>query len=73
MEANEIIKMPFLTGKEKQAVHQFGLGVKTLLRDNLLQFKLFGSKVRGDFAKDSDVDILLVIKEIKYTLIDAIC
>jgi len=47
----------------QHAVEIFSERMKALLMDNLVSIKLFGSKVRGDFNADSDIDILIVVKE----------
>jgi len=52
-----------LSRKEQHAVEIFSERMKALLMDNLVSIKLFGSKVRGDFNADSDIDILIVVKE----------
>jgi len=53
----------FLTDKEKKAIKRFSSEAKEKLGKELLLIKLFGSKVRGDFDKDSDIDILIVVKK----------
>ncbi len=52
-----------LTDKEKKAIETFSSKVKEKLGKELILIKLFGSKVRGDFDKDSDIDILIVVKK----------
>ena len=64
--------MDYLSKEESKALEKFTRGVKSLLGDNLLILKLFGSKARGDFSKESDIDILLVVKEITSELRDEI-
>lgn len=39
---------------------------------NLVEIKLFGSKVRGDADKESDIDVLIVLKEVNNTIEDEI-
>ncbi|MBI4648655.1 MAG: nucleotidyltransferase domain-containing protein [Bacteroidia bacterium] len=53
----------FLTKQEKDTVDKFINVVKVTLGDNLILSALFGSKVRGDYSNDSDIDILFVVKE----------
>ncbi|MCG2690212.1 nucleotidyltransferase domain-containing protein [Candidatus Parcubacteria bacterium] len=50
-----------LTLKEKKALHE--LKEKTLKSHQVVALKIFGSKARGDFRKDSDIDILMVLKK----------
>lgn len=40
------------------------------LRKDIIYFKLFGSKARGDFNKGSDIDLLLVVKDEKREAIE---
>lgn len=50
------------------------LELKKLLLDkyNLVDFKLFGSKARGAADKESDMDVLIVLKESNSTIEDEI-
>lgn len=54
--------MEYFTAQEKEVIKKFTERLKDTLGDNLLLVKLFGSRVRGDFSADSDIDILLVVK-----------
>lgn len=51
----------YLNTKEKQGISQFVKRARQLLEQSLIDIRIFGSKVRGDFDKESDIDILLVI------------
>jgi hypothetical protein len=53
----------FLTEREKKAVDKFSSELKATLGEDLVLIKLIGSKVRGDFDKDSDIDILIIVKD----------
>ncbi|NIT37366.1 MAG: nucleotidyltransferase domain-containing protein [candidate division Zixibacteria bacterium] len=55
-------KLGYLTPREKKAVLAFVDDVKKELGDDLVAIKLFGSKARGDHHRDSDVDILIVMR-----------
>ena len=46
---------------EKRAIEEFTKRLKTELGSKLLKMRLFGSKARGEFSKDSDIDILLIL------------
>ena len=61
-----------LNKKEKQAVKAFVATIKKNLEDQLLETKIFGSKVRGDYSQDSDIDILIVLKERSKYIIDTL-
>jgi predicted nucleotidyltransferase len=54
-----------LTEKEKQAVKELIDELKKLYGDNLSCVILYGSKARGDATEDSDIDILVVLKNIQ--------
>jgi predicted nucleotidyltransferase len=54
-----------LTEKEKQAVKELVDELKKLYGDNLSRVILYGSKARGDATEDSDIDIMIVLKDVK--------
>jgi len=62
----------YLNENERKAVALFASRTREYLGANLIDFKIFGSKVRGDFDQESDIDILLIVKhrdaQIGYTL-----
>jgi len=60
---NMKISLKYLTETEKKVVAEFAKLVRTALGENLIDMEIFGSKVRGDFTGDSDMDILVVVKE----------
>lgn len=49
-----------LSIKEQKAVREFIRTVRSAYGDKIHRAALFGSKVRGDYTKYSDVDILLI-------------
>ena len=49
-----------LSPREKKAVREFIKAVRMAFGDKIQRAALFGSKVRGDWTKYSDVDILLI-------------
>lgn len=61
--------MPNLTVKlttiEQKALKEFKDKLAKKFGPNLVMVKLFGSKARGDFHKESDLDVLVVIKNLK--------
>jgi len=61
-----------LNQKEEQAVKAFVSAIRKKLKDQLLEIKIFGSKVRGDYSQDSDIDILIVLKERSKYIIDTL-
>jgi hypothetical protein len=58
-------KYGYLTEKELQVVSSFVKELKEKLGDEIIFIKLFGSKVRGDFTKDSDIDIFILVRKRK--------
>ncbi|MBI5561862.1 MAG: nucleotidyltransferase domain-containing protein [Deltaproteobacteria bacterium] len=61
-----------LTCSERVGVRLFVERVRELLGDKILEFRIFGSKVRGDFKPDSDIDILLVVDSDDWRIRDKI-
>ena len=55
-----------LAPKEKKAVNEFIRTVRSSYGDKIQRAALFGSKVRGDDTKYSDVDILLIVEDDKW-------
>jgi predicted nucleotidyltransferase len=55
-----------LSSKEKKAVREFITTVRLAYGDKIQRAALFGSKVRGDYTKYSDVDILLIVADDKW-------
>lgn len=57
---------------EEKAVKRITGKLKKLLGDNLHTVLVFGSRVRGDFGAESDLDILVVVKKRTFGTIDAV-
>lgn len=55
-----------LSLKEKKAVREFIAAVRLAYGKRIQYAALFGSKVRGDYTKYSDVDILLIVDDDKW-------
>lgn len=66
------MKSPFehLDKREEEAVTEFVSAIKEKLKGQLIEVKLYGSKVRGSYSVDSDIDVLIVVKERKAGVID---
>lgn len=56
-----------LSPREKKAVREFLKAVRMAFGDKIQRASLFGSKVRGDWTKYSDVDILLITDDDSWT------
>ena len=46
-----------------EIIKEFKKDVSTILKDKLDRVILFGSYARGDYDEESDVDILILVKE----------
>ena len=62
----------YLTPAEKKAVATFVRGIRKALGDDLVGVTLFGSKVRGDYGPESDVDLLILLRVKNYKAEDKI-
>lgn len=51
-----------LSPKETNAIEEFVVKLRGELGDNLIDIKFFGSKLRGDFNDESDIDVLIILK-----------
>jgi predicted nucleotidyltransferase len=50
-----------LSAREKSVLKQFKASLKQTLGDQLDELMLFGSKARGDYRLDSDIDVLVIV------------
>ena len=57
---------------EKKSLNKITGKLEKVLGVHLIAVVAFGSKVRGDFVEDSDLDILVVIKQRTFHSIDTI-
>lgn len=65
-------KYNYLTAQETNAVRLLLTRLKHELADQLIQLKLFGSKAKGNFTADSDIDILVIVKDRTDAILDKI-
>lgn len=65
-----------LTDQETEALEKLKSSLKGFLGDSLVNFMLYGSKARGDYDQESDIDIAIVVKgltrELKNQIIDIV-
>lgn len=54
--------LQFLNKTERNVIKSFVKELKKTVGDDIIDIRLFGSKVRGDFVKDSDIDIFVLVK-----------
>ena len=52
----------YLTGREKAALSDFVARLREKYADEVMLVVLFGSKVRGGFDEESDLDVLVVVE-----------
>ncbi|KPA14850.1 DNA polymerase beta domain protein region [Candidatus Magnetomorum sp. HK-1] len=51
-----------------QIVHNFNKEAKFILKDNIIERYLFGSYAKNTYTSDSDIDILIIIKNYSFDL-----
>jgi len=56
-------ELHYLSKTEKKIISSFVRELKEKLGDEVLSVRLFSSKLRGDFRKDSDIDIYILVRE----------
>lgn len=54
--------LPFLNKTEKKVVTSFVKELKKKVGKDIVSIRLFGSKVRGNSGKNSDIDIFVLLK-----------
>jgi len=54
--------LQYLTGREKAALSEFVARLRERYADEIVLVMLFGSKVRGNFDEESDLDVLVVVE-----------
>lgn len=62
MEKMAIHSLKYLTASEKTALECYIARLQERYTDQVLRVLLFGSKVRGDFDEESDLDLFVVVK-----------
>ncbi len=55
----------FLQTREQAAVHEYVAQLRVALGEALIGLWLFGSKSRGDHSLESDIDLLIVLKDLQ--------
>lgn len=53
-----------LSQNEQEALEALAVRLRRLLGTNFISLRLFGSKARGEATMDSDIDLLLTVKEL---------
>jgi uncharacterized protein len=58
----QVSTLKYLTSKERDAVEALVQRLKRIYGAQLLKVMLYGSKARGNFDEESDIDLLIVAK-----------
>lgn len=60
--------MKTLTAQEEAALAEFKRRVLETVADRVVGFRLFGSRARGEGDEESDLDVLVLLKEMRSDL-----
>jgi len=55
-------RLRYLANRERAALDEFLTRLREQHGNEVVLVSLFGSKVRGDFDEESDIDVLLVVE-----------
>jgi predicted nucleotidyltransferase len=53
-----------LTNTEKKVVGELKHALREMLGERLISITLFGSRTRGDYDADSDIDIAVIVRDL---------
>ncbi|MFQ6083465.1 MAG: nucleotidyltransferase domain-containing protein [Candidatus Aminicenantia bacterium] len=56
-------RLGYLNKKEQKVVELFVKELRDKLKDEIVSIRFFGSKTKGNYKKDSDIDILILVKK----------
>ncbi len=62
----------YLSRNEKKVVKSFVEELRNRLGNEIIKIVLFGSKIRGDFSEESDIDIFILVKEKTSSIMDKV-
>lgn len=61
---------------EEKALKELRESLKEFLGDHILRMMLFGSRARGDYGDDSDIDIAIIVRglnrKLKHQILDKV-
>jgi predicted nucleotidyltransferase len=60
------------TNKDLPILRELKKNLEHLLGDRLVNIVLFGSRARGDFSDESDIDVAIIVRELTKKLKDKI-
>ncbi len=55
--------LQYLNKTERKVISSFVKELRDKLGNEIVTIRLFGSKVKGDFQEDSDIDIFILVKK----------
>ncbi len=61
-------ELRYLSPVEKEIIQSFVAELKRSLGNEIVKVVLFGSKTRGDFNQESDIDIFVLVREKSTTI-----
>ena len=61
-----------LSRDEKEIVESFVEDLRNTLGNEIIKIVLFGSRTRGDFREESDIDIFILVREKTSDIIDKV-
>ena len=61
-----------LSDRDRTALDEFAQRVRQALGPNLVALKLFGSKATGHAAPDSDLDVLVLVRDARTSIEDRV-
>ena len=53
-----------LTVREREGLERFKAALESLLGNDLVSVRLFGSRARGTATEESDVDVLVIVRKL---------
>ena len=59
---DKLILKEFLTAQENEVLKKLKSTLQDMLSDRLVKIVLYGSKARGDYDPESDIDIAVVVR-----------
>ncbi|MBI5875121.1 MAG: nucleotidyltransferase domain-containing protein [Deltaproteobacteria bacterium] len=72
MRDDALYKLKYLTDAEKTAIRIFEADIRHKLSRDIILLEVFGSKVRGDYKPESDIDVLVLVKKITTQVMEKI-
>ena len=61
-----MVDLNTLAHNDLSAIKDFSKQIKRLLKDKVVEVKLFGSKVKGTDEQGSDIDVLILVKDLTW-------